>query len=63
VLKLSAGATVNLAVEDDTLLVYPHPKPRYTLDELIAQCDLSAPISETELDREWLDLAPLGREL
>lgn len=33
---------------------------RYTLSELMAQCDLSAPLS-TE-DRAWLDAPAVGRE-
>jgi addiction module RelB/DinJ family antitoxin len=35
--------------------------PRYTLDELLAQCDPKAPISKEE--REWLDTPRVGREL
>lgn len=34
---------------------------RYTLAELIAQCDPSAPL--TEEDRAWLDAPPVGREI
>lgn len=36
-------------------------KPRYSLDDLVAQCDDSVEIS-TEL-REWLDSPPVGGEL
>lgn len=35
-------------------------KPRYTLAELLAQCDFDRPI--TDEDREWLDAHPVGRE-
>jgi len=35
-------------------------KGRYTLAELVDQCDPQAPMS-TE-DREWLDSQPFGRE-
>jgi hypothetical protein len=35
-------------------------KPHYTLDELMAQCDLAAPVSDES--RDWLDSAPIGRE-
>lgn len=34
---------------------------RYNLDELLAQCDPSAEISEE--DRAWLDGKPVGKEL
>lgn len=36
-------------------------KRRYTLDELLAQCDATAEI--TADDRAWLDAAPVGREV
>lgn len=34
---------------------------RYTLDELLAQCDPSAELTEQE--REWLDAPAVGREV
>lgn len=60
-LHLHAGATVGLAVDHGRLVVNPSPRPRYTLDELLAQCDATAEISEE--DREWLDARPVGGEL
>jgi antitoxin ChpS len=60
-LQLRAGATVALVVDSGRLIVEPQPRRRYTLDELLAQCD---PMAEpTEEDREWLDAQPVGREL
>ena len=38
----------------------PRKAARYTLSELIDQCDPSAPL--TEEDRAWLDAPPVGRE-
>ena len=60
-LHLEAGSTVGIAVDGERLVIHPQPKPRYTLDELLAQCEPSAAI--TEEDRAWLDLPPVGREL
>ena len=60
-LHLHAGATVGLAVDDGRLVVEPTPRPRYSLDELLAQCDASAEVSEE--DRTWLDDRPAGSEL
>ncbi len=60
-LHLQAGATVGLAVDHGCLVVNPNPRPRYTLDELLAQCDASAEISAE--DQEWLDARPVGGEL
>jgi antitoxin ChpS len=61
VLGLSAGAPVDLAIEAGRLVVQPKGRPRYTLDELLAQDQANAPIADDE--REWLDAAPVGREI
>ncbi len=60
-LHLKAGATVGLAVDGERLIMHSRPKPRYTLDELLAASDYSQPISPE--DREWIDTPPLGGEL
>jgi antitoxin ChpS len=60
-LNLESGATVGLTVDGDRLVIEARPRPRYTLEELLAQCN-AAEISSDE-NREWLDLKPLGREL
>lgn len=60
-LQLQAGSKVDLTLDDGRLVVEPQLRPRYTLDELLAQCDASAQI--TDEDREWLDTPPVGREL
>lgn len=60
-LHLAAGSTVGLAVENGRLVVAPQTRARYTLDELLAQCDASAEPSEE--DRQWLDAKPVGHEL
>lgn len=59
-LHLQAGATVGVAVDNGRLVIEPQ-RPRYTLDELLAQCDASA-AAEPE-DRAWLDDKPIGSEL
>ncbi len=61
VLDLAVGATVGLEVDQGRLVVAPCPKPRYTLAELLAQCDPSAPPPAE--DRAWLDAPPVGDEL
>ena len=61
VLQLKAGATVALAVDAGRLVVDPQPRPHYTLEELLAQCDSSA--EPTAEDRVWLDGPAVGREL
>jgi antitoxin ChpS len=60
-LELQAGSSVGLAVADGRLVIEPIRPPRYTLDELLAQCDASAAVSDE--DRQWLDGRPTGHEL
>ena len=61
VLGLRPGAKVGIAIERGRLVVEPPKRPRYTLDELLAQCDSRARRRKEE--REWLDNKPVGREL
>ncbi len=60
-LHIGAGAKVGLAVDNGRLVVNPQPRPRYTLDELLAQCDGAADL--TDEDSTWLYDAPTGDEL
>jgi antitoxin ChpS len=59
-LGLSPHSQVGLSVSEGRLIVEPHHRPRYTLAELMDQCDLSAPM--TDEDQAWLEAAPVGRE-
>jgi antitoxin ChpS len=61
ILHLAPGAKVGIAVEKGRLVVEPQPRPRYTLDELLAQCNPKAP--RTKRERKWLAGKPLGDEL
>ena len=60
-LELRDGARVDIGVEDGRLIVAPRKRPSYTLDELLAQCDGSAPADTG--DRAWIDGKPAGNEL
>ena len=61
ILHLQSGATVGIAIEGARLIVEPQPRLRYSLEELLAQCDETMEI--TTEDREWLDMKPVGAEL
>jgi hypothetical protein len=50
-----------IAVESRRLVVEPLQRHRYTLDELLTQCDPKTPRSKQE--REWLGSRPAGGEL
>ena len=60
-LHLAAGAPVDMEVANGKIIIEAQPKLRYSLDELLAKCDASAPISVE--DKEWLDAPASGREV
>jgi antitoxin ChpS len=57
---MASGEQVSVSVDDGKLVIAPKAKPKYTLEELLAQCDASAPPSEE--DRAWTSSAPVGKE-
>ena len=61
ILQLQPGAKVGIAVKSGQLVVEPQPRPRYTLDELLAKCNPKAPRSKEE--RDWLAGKAAGGEL
>lgn len=58
-MHLQAGQTVQLEASELGLLIRPRA-PRYTLDELLAQCDPKAPMPKDMAD--WQNASPAGRE-
>lgn len=60
-LNLRPGAKLGMVVESGRLVVEPQPRRRYTLGELLAQCNPKA--RRTKKDREWTNSKPVGREL
>lgn len=57
-LQLAEGIALEMEAQQGKLLVR---RRRYTLKELLDQCDFSIPMSEEE--REWIDAPAVGREL
>jgi len=61
-LQVGVGSTLRLdATGESIVLEVVRPKPRYTLESLMAQCDLSA--AEPEDMAEWNAMRPVGREV
>ena len=60
-LHLKAGSSVGIEIEQGRLVIQPKQRKRYTLDELLSQCDASAEMSAEE--SAWLGSAPDGNEL
>ena len=61
VLGLNLGAKVDIAVENGRLVVEAQRRPRYSLHELLAQCNPKA--ARTKGDREWISGKRSGKEL
>lgn len=60
-LDLKPDAAVGMSVKAGKLLVEPKARPRYTLEELLSQCD-DYGIAGAE-EREWIDAPAVGREV
>ena len=60
-LHLEAGTVVGVGVDGGRLVVEPRQRRRYSLEELLEECDPTAPL--TSEDRQWLDVPPVGNEL
>lgn len=58
-LGLAAKDKVELRLDEGRLVIEPR-RPKYTLDELVAQCLESAP---DQAAREWDEAVAVGREL
>jgi antitoxin ChpS len=62
ILHLQAGAEVGVTVEGNRLIVEAQRQKRYSLEELLAQCDASQPLV-AEDEQEWVNGAAIGGEL
>lgn len=60
-LNLSVGSAVNAEQIDGNLVLTPAEKTRYTLAELMAQCDKNAPAPEDI--KAWDAMTPVGKEI
>ncbi len=62
ILHLRVGAEVGIVVEAGRLIIEPRSCPKYTLSELLTQCDMSESVNSPE-DHAWISAPPVGREL
>ena len=60
-LHMKSGAAVSMAVESGRLVIEPGVRKKYSLQELLAQCDASAPLSEEDV--AWTASPARGGEL
>lgn len=61
ILQLKSGDRVSMAVDTGRLIIEPLRGKKYSLEELLAQCDASAPLPDE--DSTWTGSRPVGREL
>jgi antitoxin ChpS len=60
-LGLGPNMKVDVSVDGGRIVIERPAKPRYSLAELLAQCDPAAPA--TEEDQAWLAGQPVGDEI
>ena len=59
--NLGPGSRVAVSIENGRILLSPIVSPRYTLAELLAQCDFRKKAARPE--HEWQAAAPVGKEV
>jgi len=60
-LHLSEGDAIEISENRNQITITPkQDKPKYMLKELLAQCDLKAPMPEVV--KEWDEMSPVGLE-
>lgn len=59
--RLGPGSVVDLSMERGKITLAPRARPRYTLQELLAQCDFRK--RPKRADREWQSAPLAGKEL
>jgi antitoxin ChpS len=60
-LDLQVGAVVAVEMDGQRLVIEPQRRPKYSLDELLAQCNPNA--RRTKEEKEWDDAPSVGKEL
>ena len=60
-LHLSEGDEIEIIEENNAIILKPHNvKPRYSLEDLINECDLNAP---EHSESKWDEVTPVGDEV
>jgi antitoxin ChpS len=61
-LRLAADARVTVKVEKDQLVIRADARPRYSLAQIMGQCDLKAPWRRSKAERQFMDAPRVGKE-
>ncbi|GLQ12452.1 antitoxin [Devosia yakushimensis] len=60
-MSVKIGAVFDISVEDGALVAKPS-RPKYSLQQLLAEEKAAGIDALAEADRDWLDAPPVGRE-
>lgn len=60
-LALSTDSEVGMTIDNGCLIIEPQKRPHYSLDDLLAQCEPTAEMSDE--DRKWVDAPAMGKEI
>ena len=58
-LSLQSGSEVQIALDRDKLVISAKKRPKYTLEQLLAQCEGK----KFRVDKEWDRAGPVGKEV
>ena len=61
-LNQTQGQSLKFEHDKDGIALAP-VKPKYTLAELLAQCDLNSPFDASTILKDWENLEPVGKEI
>lgn len=61
-LNLTQGQSLRVEHNKDGIASTP-VKSKYTLAELLAQCDLNSPSDASTILKDWENLVPVGKEI
>ncbi len=60
-LHFEAGQTISIEQKNGGILLKPLSNPKYTLEELLSECDLKA--KSDDYDQTWEDMPAQGKEI
>ena len=60
-MRVGAGTSVDIELKGGCLIIRPHIRPSYSLQELLDQCDKTSRASPE--DQAWDNSSPAGKEL
>lgn len=63
ILRARSGDRIDIDIENGRLVAQPQRRRRYSLNELLAQCNPKAKAGRSREERDWVSGKSVGREL